>query len=180
MLTQYVINNPNLMTTYISYMRPENINMLGIDKTTRIKNFNFIVESTTFKAIKKTDDQNKLIIELRSSIEPKKQGNTIDTLGKMLVSLMSMLGIGKRGLKNIFPKNFWEKIDKIYAEEFALEKEEKEAITDITENLDTTDGEWRTAGIEKSYQSPSAKALQKHFENKEAKKKFLENISKLD
>ncbi len=180
MLTQYVINNPNLITTYVSYMRPENINMLGIDKTTRIKNFNFIVESATFKAIKKTDDQNKLIIELRSSIESKKQGNTIDTLGKMLVSLMSMLGIGKRGLKSIFPKNFWEKIDKIYAEEFALEKEEKEAITDLTKNLDTTDGEWRTAGIEKSYQSPSAKALQKNFEDKKAKEEFIKSISDLD
>ncbi|EKD24903.1 MAG: hypothetical protein ACD_80C00145G0037 [uncultured bacterium (gcode 4)] len=141
-LTDYMIrqNSPALMHTYIGYLNIEKVDLLWADKETRTANFNKLALSKTFQdeILKLDEEGKKTILNLRAFIEEKKETNVVDTLWKLLISLMQMFGLGKWQLKNRFPKEMRAKIDKLYKDEFPLDEKEKEAITTLTAKLDPT------------------------------------------
>lgn len=139
-LTDYAINHPEMLSLYCGYLTPDNMNILWGSKETRIANFNKLANSKDFQTIIKTlpESQKQAIIDLRTSIAEEKKitlKEGLKSMGNILVNLMMMFWLGKWALKNRLPKSMQKDIDDIYAKEFALENDEKNAIEDITENL---------------------------------------------
>lgn len=146
-LTDYIITHTEILDTYCSYLTTDNMNILWADKATRIANFNKLATNQSFLNTVKTLKLEQQILDLRTSIAEEKKTSLkewLKSLGNAMVSLLMMFWIGKGKLKSRLPKSMRKDIDDAYGKEFALEKEEKEAIIKITEDIDNKENPNRT------------------------------------
>lgn len=150
-MTQYILKHTSdtaMMNIYIDNLTTENLNILGADTATRIKNYNLLVPE--LKKLENTSamskETQKRIIELGITIwaQPKLTPENMLSKGfdalveqfwPMIFSVLKMFGFGKWSLLKMF---WWakDKINAMYKKEYGLSSEEVKAIDDTIKNIE--------------------------------------------
>lgn len=190
-LTDYIIKNPSITETYISYLTTENLNILWVDKTTRTANYNRLFFSDPKNNIlrseindilnsKNTEDKKAFIMQImniKNIIEntdkktfEKTLSKWLDALiaqfGPLLFSILKMFGLGKWSLSKMFGKD---RINKMFLDEYNL-KEAKNAVVNISQD------EYTDTPLTNLSSPPTAKELKKNFEETKTTKSYIDKL----
>jgi len=160
-LTEYMITKASdtELTIYLTYVTKNNLNLLWIDNTTRINNYNRLFflnkEKGTLRPQIETylktlnEDQKKdfltQIADLRNAItwnEKKTLAESFDSFIEafwpMLFNILKFFGVSKAKLIDRFPEAE-AKINEVFKKEYGLSKEALDAMGTISQKIKKTD-----------------------------------------
>lgn len=149
-ITDYVVaHSGELLESYTNQITESNLNIFGVDQTTRSANFNKLVKQRNDTGLRQRLPKAKQdeLIRIKTKIEnfdlPKTKeeaikkwlDNIIDTFGPMLFNILKFFGIGKATLCKRF-SGMEAKINGIFSKEYGLSSEQISAIDTISKKFD--------------------------------------------
>lgn len=158
-LTNYITTHPELMPAYITYLRPENVTMLGVDTETQNANLRKITSSEKFKTSEKTNENITNIQSLTEVINGQPKGKLEATMNKGIDAVIKIFGKdfvmgilesfwGKWFLKKFcwrfkldYEKTF-ASIDKMYKDKYELTPEQKGILKTNYDMFKGKDKDW--------------------------------------
>lgn len=150
-ITDYVVaHSGELLESYTNQITENNLNIFGVDQTTRSVNFNKLVKKRNDTGLRQRLPKAKQdeLIRIKTKIEnfdlPKTKEEAIkkwldtiiDTFGPMLFNILKFFGIGKATLCKRFP-TMTEKINSMFQKEYALSSDEIWVINTISGKYET-------------------------------------------